>query len=51
MAKCENCGHDPESLLCKLCGAKNQTLGKFGDKILTICCQKDPFPKPSKGGK
>lgn len=45
MTACEKCGHDSESFLCKFCKAPNQTLAKFGDKLLTICCHKDPFEK------
>lgn len=45
MTVCINCGHDPENFLCKFCGEANQTLAKFGEKLLTICCHKDPFEK------
>jgi hypothetical protein len=52
---CEKCGHDPEHNLCKFCGAASQTLAKFGDELLTICCHKDPAKaestETSEGGK
>lgn len=50
MAKCEKCGWDPDHLACPLCGSQNVTLGNYGGKLLTVCCQK-ALPKPLKGGK
>jgi len=50
MPKCVKCGHDPERDGCPSCGAPNYTLGNFGGKILTVCCQTDPAKKP-RGGK
>lgn len=49
MAQCTKCGHDPDKDACPFCGTNNLTLGQYGDKILTICCQKDPN-KPPRGG-
>jgi RNA polymerase subunit RPABC4/transcription elongation factor Spt4 len=51
MAACKKCGYNEDLHLCKLCGAKNQTLGNFGGKMLTICCQKDPTKTPRGGNK
>lgn len=51
MTQCVKCGHNPDANKCPLCGADNRTLGNFGGKILTICCQKDPNAKTPRGGK
>jgi RNA polymerase subunit RPABC4/transcription elongation factor Spt4 len=50
MTACEKCSFDPEKDLCPFCGVKNQTVGNFGGKFLTICCRKDPN-KTARGGK
>lgn len=50
MTQCVKCGHDPDHDKCPLCGKTNYTLGNFGGKILTVCCQKDPNKTP-RGGK